>query len=103
MTIAHILADTYVEMAARDAGAAAEHAVVNKVNKYSSLPACYSFIPITLENLGTLGSTAIVTAVGSELFSELTPQQATIMILLFFFHRVSLAVSHSRHCFNTGY
>ena len=90
VTVACTLADSYVEMAAREAGAAAEHAAVNEVSKYSSLPACYSFIPIAVENLGTLGTSAI------DLLSDLGHRIGTITgndnETAFLFQRVSVAI-----------
>jgi hypothetical protein len=41
----HTVANSYVELAVREAGAVAEHAAVNKIGKYRSLPACYIFEP----------------------------------------------------------
>ena len=53
VTVVCALANSYVEMAAREAGAVAEHAAANKIDKYSSLPACYIFEPVAVDNLGT--------------------------------------------------
>ena len=46
-------------MAAGKVGAATEPAAVHKVNKYSSLSACYCFIPIAFVNRGILGSAVV--------------------------------------------
>jgi hypothetical protein len=54
------LANSYVELAAREAGAVAEHTAANKIDKYSSLPACYIFEPVAIDNLDTLNSSAVV-------------------------------------------
>jgi len=52
------LADSYVNGAAREAGAAAEVAASRKEEKYADLDRRYLFEPIAVETLGGLNSSA---------------------------------------------
>ena len=53
------LAESYVHLAAKEAGSAAELAAARKVDKYTTLPACYSFQPVAVEILGPINSSAV--------------------------------------------
>ena len=52
------LAESYVNGAAREAGAAAEVAATRKGEKYADLDSRYLFEPIAVETLGVLNSSA---------------------------------------------
>jgi len=52
MTVICPLANSYISAAARDAGAAAEHAASRKEVKYAGLDGWYMFAPIAFEKLG---------------------------------------------------
>jgi len=52
------LADSYVELAAQEAGSAAELAATRKLVKYSALGAQYDFQPVAVETLGPLNESA---------------------------------------------
>ena len=53
------LAESYVEVAARESGAVAEQTAHRKVEKYRDAFPNYCFQPITVENLGAMNSTAV--------------------------------------------
>ena len=53
-TIVSSLAESHVVASASTAGSAAEIAASNKCEKYTDLPANYSFQPIALETLGSV-------------------------------------------------
>ena len=59
VTAVSTLADSYVESAAREAGAPAVQAAVRKIKKYSVLSQSYLFQPIAVEKTGVLDSSAI--------------------------------------------
>jgi hypothetical protein len=83
------LANSYVELAAREAGAVAEHMAAIKIDKYScSLPACYIFEPAAVDNLGTLNSSAVVflSDLGHR-SSSITGNNETILL-----QRISVAI-----------
>ena len=52
------LAESYINRAAREAGAAAEVAASSKEDKYADLDSCYLFEPIAVETLCVLNSSA---------------------------------------------
>jgi len=58
VTVICTLADSYVNGAAREAGAAAEVAASRKEEKYADLDSRYLFEPIAVETLGVLNSSA---------------------------------------------
>ena len=59
VTAVSTLADSYVESAAREAGAPAKQAAVTKIKKYSVLSQSYLFQAIAVENTGVLNSSTI--------------------------------------------
>jgi len=58
VTVICPLADSYVELAAQEAGSAAELAATRKLAKYSALGAQYDFQPVAVETLGPLNESA---------------------------------------------
>jgi hypothetical protein len=58
VTVVCAMTNSYVELAAREAGAVTEHAAA--IDKYSSLPACYIFEPVAVDNIGTLNNSAVI-------------------------------------------
>jgi len=52
------LADSYINAAAREPGAAAELAASRKEEKYADLDGRYTFEPIAIETLGVLNTSA---------------------------------------------
>jgi hypothetical protein len=90
VTVVCALANSYVELAAREAGAVAEHAAANKIDKYSSLPACYIFEPVAVDNLGTLNSSAIVFL--SDLGRRISSITGNNNETTFLFQRISVAI-----------
>jgi len=53
VTVICPLADSYIELAARKAGSAAELAATRELAKYSALGAQYDFQPVAMETLGS--------------------------------------------------
>jgi len=60
VTVICPLADSYVELAALEAGSAAELAATRKLAKYSALGTQYDFQPVAVETLGPLNESACV-------------------------------------------
>jgi len=58
VTVVFLLAESYVEAAARDAGAVAEIAASRKSVKYVGLDSRYIFQPIAVESLGPINDSA---------------------------------------------
>ena len=59
VTVATSLAASYIVSSARSSGSVAETAAARKRDKYSELPASYSFYPIAIKTLGPINSSAI--------------------------------------------
>ena len=59
VTVTDTLAASNLQHSAVVAGAAAEKAAERKIQKYTDLAACYSFIPIAFETLGPLNSAGV--------------------------------------------
>ena len=57
VTVIDSLATSYLPLSAAAAGSAAEYAAERKMQKYTELAACYTFVPVALESLGPLNST----------------------------------------------
>ena len=53
------LVDSYVDSAAREAGAPTEQAAVKKISQYLLLSQSYNFQPIAVENTGVINSFAV--------------------------------------------
>jgi len=60
VTVICTLADSYVELAAQEAGSAAKLAATHKLAKYSALGAQYDFQPVAVETLGPLNESAVL-------------------------------------------
>jgi hypothetical protein len=88
VTIASTLADSYVSATAGSAGAAAEMAATRKNTKYANLPANYSFLPIALETLGSMNSSAMVCL--TELGRRISDVSGEEREGLFLFQRLSI-------------
>jgi len=58
VTVTCPLADSYIDRAAQEAGAAAEMAASRKVEKYLDLGARYIFEPVAVESLGVFNASA---------------------------------------------
>ena len=54
-----IIAATYVDRAATDAGTVADMAATRKTEKYSTLSSAYRLQPVAVENLGVFSSTTL--------------------------------------------
>jgi len=59
VTVASTLAESYMEAAAREAGAVAEQAAQRKVEQYRYAFPNYCFQPIAVDNLGAMNSSAV--------------------------------------------
>jgi hypothetical protein len=59
VTVANTTASSYLSSSAVLAGSAAESAAARKVTKYAQLSARYDFLPIAMETLGSMCSTAL--------------------------------------------
>ena len=58
VTVTCPLADSYINAAAREPGAAAELDASRKEEKYADLDGCYTFEPIAIETLGVFNTSA---------------------------------------------
>ena len=90
VTAVSTLADSYVESAAREAGAPAEQAAIRKISKYSALSQNYLFQPIAVENTGVLNSSAVdfLNALGRRISSSSGEERES----LFLFQRISITM-----------
>ena len=90
VTVVCALANSYVELAAMEAGVVAEHAAANKIDKYSSLPGYYIFEPVAVDNLGSLNSLAVVLL--SDLGRRISSITGNNNETTFLFQRISVAI-----------
>ena len=90
VTAVSTLADSFVDSAAREAGAPAEQAAIRKISKYSVLPQSYLFQPIAVENTGVLISPAVdfLYALGRSISSSSGEERES----LFLFQQISIIV-----------
>ena len=101
VTAVSTLADSYVDSAARKAGAPAEQAAIRKISKYSVLSQSYLFQPIAVENTGILNSSAVdfLNALGRRVGSSSGES-------LFLFQRISITMQFNaillHNCFVRG-
>ena len=89
-TAVSTLADSYMDSAAREAGAPAKQAAIRKISKYSVLSQSYLFQPIAVENTGVLNSSAVdfLNALGRRSSSSSGEERES----LFLFQRISITV-----------
>ena len=94
VTAVSTLANSYVEPAARKAGASAEQAAVRNINKYSVMSQSYLFQPIAVENTGVLNSSAVdfLNALGRRISSSIGEEREC----LFFFNAFLLPTTMQR-------
>ena len=90
MTVVCSLADSYVQLTANEAGAAAEFAAARKVDKYTTLPTCYTFQPVAVESLGPINTSAVdfLSSLGHKISGITGMANETI----FLFQRISVAI-----------
>ena len=90
VTVISTLADSYVDLAARESGSAAELAADRKSDKYSDFLSNYIFQPIAVENLGALNSSAVDFL--NELGRRISFMTGEHRESVFLFQRISMAV-----------
>ena len=83
------LAESYVEVAARESGAVAEQTAHRKVEKYRDAFPNYCFQPITVENLGAMNSSAVdfINTLGWRIFISGEDKESS-----FLFQRISITI-----------
>ena len=83
VTVPDTLAASYLDRTSITAGAAAEHAAVNKTTKYADIMHDYDFIPVAVETLGAWSDSALkfVKLLGKRL-TEVTGEQLETAYLL---------------------
>ena len=59
VTVVDTLAPSYAAISSISAGKVAEKAAENKVSKYSAISQTHDFVPIAIETLGPLNSSAL--------------------------------------------
>ena len=96
-TAVSTLADSYVDSAAREAGAPAEQAALRKMKKYSVLSQSYLFQPIAVENTGVLNSSAVefLNALGRRISSSSGVERESFSFSTDFYHHATF----QRHSF----
>jgi len=84
------LAESYTSAAARESGAAAEHAASRKEEKYAELDGRYIFEPIAIETLGVFNTSA--RQLLSDLGRKISESTWEIREASFLFQRCSVLV-----------
>ena len=99
VTCPDTLAASHLANSAYTVGAAAEHAATLKIQKYQTLAATHSFVPVAIETLGTFNAEglSLVTALGGRCISATgDPRERT-----FLFQRLSIAIQRGNvACFS---
>ena len=94
MTVTDTLAGSNLQHSSLAAGAAAEMAAERKVRKYTELASFYSFIPIALETMGPVNSSAAEFIRGTGLRTR--DRTGDVREPTFLWQRMSIAIQ----CFN---
>ena len=82
--------NSYVELAAQEAGSAAELAATRKLAKYSALGAQYDFQPVAMETLGPLNESPceFLNNLGRKIGDNIGDERSTS----FLFQRISVLI-----------
>jgi len=90
VTVICPLADSYVAVAAREAGSAAEEAATRKTAKYSNIQAHHIFQPAAVESLGPINTSGSVFL--PKLSRKLADQSGDDREISFLFQRLSVLI-----------
>ena len=90
VTVTDTLAPSYVSLSASSACNAAERAASNKMSKYTSLTSTHVFVPIAIETLGPINSSAL--ALLSALGKRLSLASGDPRETAFLFQRISICL-----------
>src|SRR5215469_15889772 len=90
VTVVDTLAPSYAQLSSISAGKAAERAADNKVSKYSAIVQTHDFVPLAIETLGPMNSSALVFLI--QLGKRLVAASSDPREISFLFQRLSMTL-----------